>query len=394
MIQFNYRKAIQILNLLARKEGGVMNKMKALKLLWLADRLHARMYGRTITGDCYKAMHNGPVASATRDILEYGITKSIKTEATTYLKPIEEDRYLFGSVGEVNYKVFSKTDIDCLDMVTETFGDQEEFQLSKLSHSFPEWKRWERELLEDSGRAFDIRHEDFFDSKTTGINKLFNQSPEQLQQSLEAFSGQLYKEKFDLAEDKAFNVLIYYAERLNSLYLNKALLLLYIADETAVKQSGVPVTWMTYKAWRFGPIQEALYKQIRYAGDCKKLGLKNSQNDYVFTLTTDSGAHKGIIIKPKKSFDDSQFSDYDIDILDATIEKFGLFTTEQLSDQLRQDGTLWHKVVKEHHLQKQFDQKNNRSDYIIEFTDLLDTDFKKSAYEVAYQSYLMQANLI
>ena len=45
-------------------------------------------------------------------------------------------------------------------------------------------------------------------------------------------------------------------------------------------------------------------------------------------------------------------------------------------------------------LQQQFELKNNRSDYIIELTDLLDNEFKKSAFEVAYQSYLMQQNLM
>ena len=53
-----------------------------------------------------------------------------------------------------------------------------------------------------------------------------------------------------LAQDKAFNALVYFAERIKPLYLTKAINLLYLADELAIKQSGVPVTWLNYKVWK------------------------------------------------------------------------------------------------------------------------------------------------
>ena len=68
---FDYRKAIQAINLLVRKYPELrLNKMKALKLLWAADRYHLRKYGRPIVGDTYVAMGYGPVPSTTKDILE------------------------------------------------------------------------------------------------------------------------------------------------------------------------------------------------------------------------------------------------------------------------------------------------------------------------------------
>lgn len=182
-----------------------------------------------------------------------------------------------------------------------------------------------------------------------------------------------------LAQNKAFNVLVYYAERIQPLYLTKAIKLLYIADEKAIRQSGVPITWLNYKAWKSGPVQEDIYFRIKLANEVAPPS----------TVLPD-----GIILKPTKPFDDSQFSDYEIDVLDEIIKQYGKYTSEQLVDILHREGSLWHKVVKEHHLEKQFALKNNRSDYIIELTDLLDTDFKKSAFEVAYQSYLIHANLI
>ena len=67
---FDYRKATQALNHFALKEGGQINKMKALKLVYLADRYHLRKYGRLITNDVYFAMPYGAVASGVKDIAE------------------------------------------------------------------------------------------------------------------------------------------------------------------------------------------------------------------------------------------------------------------------------------------------------------------------------------
>lgn len=70
MLGFNYKKAVQALNFYADAEGGKINKMKALKLIWLSDRLHLRKFGRPILNDTYLAMPYGPVASGTKDLAE------------------------------------------------------------------------------------------------------------------------------------------------------------------------------------------------------------------------------------------------------------------------------------------------------------------------------------
>jgi len=71
-INFNFdcRKTTQALNYFAIKAGGTINRMKAIKLVYLADRYHLRKYCRLITNDIYFAMDNGPVASGVKDIAE------------------------------------------------------------------------------------------------------------------------------------------------------------------------------------------------------------------------------------------------------------------------------------------------------------------------------------
>lgn len=197
-----------------------------------------------------------------------------------------------------------------------------------------------------------------------------------------------------LAQDKAFNALVYFAERIKPLYLTKAIKLLYIADEMAIKQSGVPVTWLNYKVWKLGPVAEDIYQKVKSAHLGYQKGDGSHSINHLAVSSRSGALGDGILLEPAKAFDDSQFSDYDIEILDAVVNAYGKLNSDQLIDILHAEGTLWHKKVVANNLDEQFALKNNRSDFIIELTELLDTDFKKSAFEVAYQSYLMQNELL
>ena len=70
MIPSSCKKGTQALNYFARKKNGKINKMKAIKLIYLADRYHLRKYGRPVVGDDYWAMKYGPVASSTLNIAD------------------------------------------------------------------------------------------------------------------------------------------------------------------------------------------------------------------------------------------------------------------------------------------------------------------------------------
>ncbi len=159
---FNYKKAVQALNYLAIISGGSLNKMKAIKLIWLSDRYHLRKYGRLITGDSYFALPNGPVPSATRDVLEN--SNFIDDIALKYANGIISviDKYNYQSDSECNLKVFSQTDKECLDVVFNKFAKFDHFKLSEISHLFPEWKRHESAFKRQLSSRFEIIDDDFF----------------------------------------------------------------------------------------------------------------------------------------------------------------------------------------------------------------------------------------
>ncbi|HEU4554556.1 MAG TPA: type II toxin-antitoxin system antitoxin SocA domain-containing protein [Chitinophaga sp.] len=178
---FNYKKAVQALNFLAEKNGSPLNKMKAIKLIWLADRLHLRTYGRTITGDVYFALPYGPVPSTTRDILEinsFSLSDDELNYSNEYL--VITDKLNYNTNKVPNTKVFSKTDLDILEKILEKYGAFDQFTLSKLSHQFPEWKKYESALKQKVASRFEMNYIDFFED-VDDSTKLFIADPSSTQ---------------------------------------------------------------------------------------------------------------------------------------------------------------------------------------------------------------------
>jgi len=194
----NHRKITQVLNWLAKKEGGSINKMKAIKLIWMADRLHLRKYGRSITNDDYIAMRLGPVGSMTRDITDQA-TQYLSDEqlgyARTYLSKTD-DNY-FKSIDDVDGSVLSKSDIEILEQVYEKLGKFNQFDLKDLSHEYPEWKKFKRILESGARKQMPMSYKDFFkdpDTSSTLLREKFaeaqifnNQTKNTLETSKAAF---------------------------------------------------------------------------------------------------------------------------------------------------------------------------------------------------------------
>ena len=86
-LTFSHKKATQALNFFARSAGGSISKIKALKLVFFADRYHLRKYGRPVTNDEYYAMPKGPVPSHVKDIAEMSdfLSKNEKSYADKFL---------------------------------------------------------------------------------------------------------------------------------------------------------------------------------------------------------------------------------------------------------------------------------------------------------------------
>jgi uncharacterized phage-associated protein len=169
-LTFSYRKTTQALNYLARQSGGRINKMKALKLVYFADRYHLRKYGRPITNDEYFAMNFGPVASATKDLAEGSDFRPDveKAYASQFLDPVS--RYEYSSMAAVEEKVFSQSDLEALAFAWAEFSPLDQFQLADLTHQYPEWKRHEAALSGGVNSRIRMPYEDFLADPPATVN--------------------------------------------------------------------------------------------------------------------------------------------------------------------------------------------------------------------------------
>jgi uncharacterized phage-associated protein len=166
---FSHRKTTQALNFFARRAGGSLNKLKALKLVYFADRYHLRRFGRPITGDEYLAMPYGPVASGAKDLIEMDdfLSDEERAYGAQYLAPV--DRYTYRSTTDVAEKALSESDGIALAWAWEKFGSMERFALAEFTHLYPEWKRHASALEGGRETRVPMCYRDFLDDPAPGV---------------------------------------------------------------------------------------------------------------------------------------------------------------------------------------------------------------------------------
>lgn len=168
---FDHRKTTQAINFFARRAGGQINKMKALKLVYFADRYHLRKYGRLVTNDTYFAMRQGPVPSGGRDIVEGSsfLDRTEREYADSYLKKI--GRYALSSIRPIDNGVFSDSDIEALQYTWRKLGGLDQYALARLTHHYPEWSKHESAL--EMRSRIQMSLVDFLDEPRRDVEKCF-----------------------------------------------------------------------------------------------------------------------------------------------------------------------------------------------------------------------------
>jgi uncharacterized phage-associated protein len=161
--------------LLSRTKAA--DKLKIVKLIFLADKYNLNLYGRTITGDIYFAMEKGPVGSTTKDILDfnmdYRLTETDIEYIDVFLKKIDSVTYEAKPVA-CNYDMLSKSDRQTLDYIIKHFGNLTNWELVALTHLYPEWEKHEKALQEGT-RSIKIELDDMFsyiDRKEESIKRI------------------------------------------------------------------------------------------------------------------------------------------------------------------------------------------------------------------------------
>lgn len=134
---FSNRKATQAVAVLLRLDSKCsLNRMKLLKLLYIADRESIGETGMPITGDTYVAMKHGPVLSNIYNLIAL---RDVNSEYwDDYIENVELDVVLLEDPGQDE---LCQYEIDKLNEVFRRYEKKSQWELRDLTHKFEEWKR-------------------------------------------------------------------------------------------------------------------------------------------------------------------------------------------------------------------------------------------------------------
>ena len=183
-------------------------------------------------------------------------------------------------------------------------------------------------------------------------------------------------------KEKIGNLMVYILKHQGIVFHTQLIKLLYLIDETAVKDDGIPVTWLDYKAWQFGPVAPETY-YIKY---------RQSVFDSFVSLYENNIGENKLLLFPKVDFDDSEFSDYEMDIIDDVLKEYGTKSPSQLVNVTHEPGSLWDQT----RLQYGIDfTKTKKTDISLDFTKLIkDDNLKLMKYREAEENMCFNVSSI
>jgi uncharacterized phage-associated protein len=164
--RFDPQKLVQALAFFSQRGVRDLDKMKAAKLLFHADKCHLLKYGRPVIGDQYACMEYGPVPSTSlnvmRDVIDQDpsfppVVKDLFDEYLTVERPFFRKYAVFRARKEADLDVFSDSDIEALDYALKNHGSKPAWKLSQESHEEPAWKLANQNRTRGSSVIMDYR---------------------------------------------------------------------------------------------------------------------------------------------------------------------------------------------------------------------------------------------
>ncbi len=133
---FSEKQAGEAVAYILRRIGPTADKLKVVRLLYLADRESFRRHGAPICGGEYFSLPHGPVVSKALDLLKTpstpGIGWSIKGGPDTNSVTLNT---------EIEFDYLSRDDISVLDEVIARFAPMKLWDLGEHLHALPEYTK-------------------------------------------------------------------------------------------------------------------------------------------------------------------------------------------------------------------------------------------------------------
>ena len=138
---FNEQKTAQMAVYFLKQQDGKMNKLKLMKLLYLAERESLLRYGMSMTGDYVVSMDHGMVLSKTLDLArETAIDAHPDGWYAMIARHGQYDLELTSSSHDTELDELSQADRGILKDIWDRFGHMDQWTIRNHTHTLPEWK--------------------------------------------------------------------------------------------------------------------------------------------------------------------------------------------------------------------------------------------------------------
>lgn len=133
---FDRIKASQVCYDFIRREGGRMDLLKLMKLIYILDRRAIERRGMPVVGGVYYSMKHGPVIEDLLDLINFGDDDVWSRSITD-----REDHAIATSGNDPGDLNISRAEKKFMDEIWREFGHMDKWQLRDWTHEhIPEWE--------------------------------------------------------------------------------------------------------------------------------------------------------------------------------------------------------------------------------------------------------------
>jgi uncharacterized phage-associated protein len=177
--------------------------------------------------------------------------------------------------------------------------------------------------------------------------------------------------------DKLGNALIYLIEKMGSLPKTRLLKLVYIIEEKSIEKRSMPFFNLDFEVWKFGPVCQNLYVEFTEEPTILK--------DYIKKRNT----RNGFVFDKNSSFNDDEFSDSDISLMDEIINEFSGANCNDLVEYTHRENSLWYNTAKENGvLELLLNEEIPTTNLKINFEELIKNEPSKLEFYHEHKEFL------
>lgn len=152
---------------------------------------------------------------------------------------------------------------------------------------------------------------------------------------------------------KLGNAVAFIAQSAKYPYKTEVLKLLFLMEEQMVQRYHVPFLGIPFSVWRMGPVSVDVFEEL---SDGPAL-----LEDYIVLQFNG----QGIRVTAKGEFEDDEFSNAELEMMERVMAKYGQMNSEELIEETHRDGGLWKLTAEENGLLEDFEMRRANSSQVV-----------------------------